>query len=293
MIFIVKLLLYMTMPLLAALMVRELLYFRRRSPPNPLIKLQYALTDQQQTLQRLYRDEQLDAAFVSAGLPFTVSGWQYRFYRDGFFILWVAFLHAHTFLSSGVYPIRGLIICAVCYVLSWGGRRFTPLRMLLDMMRKEKQSKKNDEIFDLYLLLSNDYHSETVEHYQSIFKKLTEYRRYLKALRKDLDQLLFNYPIEGSKAFKRFGERVGTKEAKSLASLMEKIDHSNPETAVDLLDENYETFLDFRRQRRKKKLKMNGYIGFTIVFISTLTLIYFVNVVTNVYKSNLLDVLNH
>lgn len=121
---------------------------------------------------------------------------------------------------------------------------------------------------------------------------MTEFNAFTKALRPDLDRLLLDLPVDGPKAFKDFCQRVGTKEAKTLADLLEKINESNPEMAVDLLEKNYDTFLDFRRQRRKQRLKINGFIGHTVVFLAIISVVYFVNVATNAYKSILMDALN-
>ncbi|QKS46824.1 hypothetical protein HUB94_20285 (plasmid) [Paenibacillus cellulosilyticus] len=286
-----KVFIFVVIPILFVFMVHELIYLRKK-PQSPLKRLKYSLDEHMLVMQRLYQDERLDSAFRTAGMPAALTAWQYRFFRDGLFIVWVIYLHAVVLVHTHTYPIKGMILLAVCYVLSWSGHRYFPVRLLLDAFQKDRQAKKNDEVFDLYLLLSNDYHAESAVHYQSVYRKLSEYSRYMKALRKDLDQLLFEYPIDSGRAFKQFGERVGTKESRSLASLLERIDHANPEVAVDLLDENYESFLDFRRQRRKRKLKLNGYFGFMVVFVSVLTLVYFMNVSTNVYKSMLLEVLN-
>ncbi|OME79612.1 hypothetical protein BK120_21795 [Paenibacillus sp. FSL A5-0031] len=273
------------------LLMRELLYMRRRSPPDLLKQLIDMTKGQKGRVFQFYKDDELDAAFTFAGIMKNGSAWQYKFYRDLFFITTIMVLHIY-FLFVQEYPVKGMLLTFLLYMVSLTGKSFAPGRLFLVMAGKEKQKQKSDEIIDLYMLLSNDYQAENNDHYQSVFAKLTEFSSFTKALRPDLDRLLFDFPVDGAKAFKDFGQRVGTKEAKTLADLLEKINESNPEMAVDLLDKNYDTFLDFRRQRRKQRLKINGYIGHTVVFLAIISVIYFVNVASNAYKNVLLDALN-
>ncbi|MGO4697731.1 hypothetical protein AB4Z50_25930 [Paenibacillus sp. 2TAB26] len=287
-----KLGLYLLMVISLPLFIREILYIRRRSPPPQLIKqfIHFA-GGQKGRITQLYQDDRLDAAFSIAGFMKNGSAWQYKFYRDLLFIIVVIVLHGF-FLVYQQYPLKGMVIATLCYLLTLTGASIAPGRLFLVMAGKEKQKQKSDEIIDLYMLLSNDYQAENNDHYQSVFAKLTEFNVFTKALRPDLDRLLLDLPVDGPRAFKVFGESVGTKEAKTLADLLEKINESNPEMAVDLLDKNYDTFLDFRRQRRKQRLKINGYMGHTVVFLAIISVIYFVNMAANAYKSILMDALN-
>jgi hypothetical protein len=271
--------------------MRELLYIRRRSPPHLVKQFLNFFKGQQGRISQLYQDTDLDAALSFAGFKMKGSAWQYKFYRDLLFITSIIALHSY-FLIVQQYPLRGVLMTSMFYMLSLTGKSFAPGKLFLVMAGKEKQKQKNDEIIDLYMLLSNDYQAEQNDHYQSVFSKLTEFSSFTKALRPDLDRLLFDYPVDGAKAFKDFGQRVGTKEAKTLADLLEKINESNPEMAVDLLDKNYVTFLDFRRQRRKQRLKINGYSAHTVVFMAIISVIYFTNVATNAYKNILMSALN-
>ncbi|WP_138753549.1 hypothetical protein [Paenibacillus sinopodophylli] len=281
---------YVVMLVSVLFLIREVLYVRRRSPPPLLKQIASFAVGQRGRMTDFYRDEKLDAAFTFAGFLKSGSAWQYKFYRDSFFIAVVILLHLY-FLLYQYYPLKAMLMTGILYMLTLTGISFAPGRLFLTMAGKERQKLKGDEIIDLYMLLSNDYQAEDNEHYQSVFAKLTEFRVFTKALRPDLDRLLLDLPVIGAKAFKDFGQRVGTKEAKTLADLLEKINESNPEMAVDLLEKNYDTFLDFRRQRRKQRLKLNGYIGYTVVFMAIISVIYFVNMATNAYKNILLGAL--
>lgn len=287
-----KVILYGSVVIGMGFLVRELLYIRRRSPPKVWQQLTMDAQSYKHSLMRIYADEALGEAFVIAGIPTRITAWQFKFYRDLFVVLLVVLVHIRFLFFTHAYPFKELTVLTIIYVLSLTKKPFMPIPILLSMAKKENQNKKNDDIITLFLHLMNDYQAETADHYQSLFAKLNEYRRFTKALRPDLDRLLFNFPLEGNRAFKVFGDRVGTKEGKTLSQIMEKINETNPEMAIDLLEKNYDTFLDFRRQRRKKKLKSYGYIGHGVVTITIVTIIYFLNVVTSVYKSMMLDALN-
>ncbi|GMK47493.1 hypothetical protein PghCCS26_46230 [Paenibacillus glycanilyticus] len=289
-IMIMKGVLFAGVPAFGLLLMRELLYFfRRRSPPK-LGRQFLAFVEQiRGDFSRIYADDGLDDAFAKAGSPFKISAWQYKLYRDLLFLVTVIMLHIQ-FMITHVYPLRGMSILAILYVITMTGKSFLPMQLLLRMAGKEWQSKKSNEIIDLFMLLLNEFYAESAEFYQNVISKLQQYRSHTKAIRPDLDQLLFEYTFDPKLAFKRFGERIGTKEAVTLSTLLEKINTSTPEMAIDLLETNYEAFLDFRRQRRRKKLKLNGYMAHATVLMSITVVINFMMVTTNVYRSILSQV---
>ncbi|RJX40932.1 hypothetical protein D3P09_02635 [Paenibacillus pinisoli] len=282
---IIKTVIYITGVFSLLFLVREIYYIRRRSPPKLTQKFNEYVRSFQPWFKQKYQDPKLDTVINEAGLS-AMSAWAYKFCRDAGFLLLIIILHVQ-FLFSGHYPLKGMIITAIAYIISLTGYNFMPTQVLLRMLGKERKSEKNDEIVMLYMLFSNDSYTETADHFQSVVSKLKEYRRYLNYLRPDVDQLVFDYSFEGGRAFESFGKRVGTKESKMLATILAKINQSNPETAVDLMEQHYETFLDFRRQRRKRKLRSNGYIGFTVVFLAIVAVLFAISSITGAYTNML------
>lgn len=283
MVSIMKLLLYSATIIAAMFITREVLYVRRRSPP----RLGQQLTTAVNHTKPWYQDRTLDLAMSDAGLTF-MSAWTYKLCRDVIALLMIIALHVQ-FLMTEQYPVAAMIFIAVLYGLSLTGRSWMPLSLLLVMLKKERTQKKNDEIVLLFMLFVNDTYTETDEHYQSVISKIKDYRKDMNALRDDLDQLIFDYQIDGHSAFKWFGERVNTKEAKMLSILMEKINQSHPQTAADLLEQHYETFLDYRRQRRKRQLRANGHIGFSIVFLAIIAVVFLINSISGAYQELLFN----
>lgn len=282
---IMKGVLFTGIPALWLLLMREVLYlFRRRSPPKLSRQFQAFIQQMRGDVTRIYADEGLDDAFAKAGSPLKITAWQYKLYRDAIFFALVILLHVQ-FMITHVYPLKMMSFVAILYVITMTGKSFLPMQLLLRMAGKEWQSKKSNEIIDLFMLLLNEFYAESAEFYQNVISKLQQYRSHTKAIRPDLDQLLFEYTFDPKLAFKRFGERIGTKEAVTLSTLLEKINSSTPEMAIDLLETNYEAFLDFRRQRRRKKLKVNGYMAHAVVLTSISVVINFMMVTTNVYRS--------
>ncbi|MGG4145701.1 hypothetical protein ABEW34_21630 [Paenibacillus algorifonticola] len=279
-----KAVLYLVMMIATFFIVREIYYVRRRSPPPKLWdSMRIAAGGYRPRIEALYTDDHLKDAFSFAGLPEKMTAWSYRFWRDIAFMVAIVGMHAGILINK-TYPTKLMLIIAVLYLASLTRSRYFPVRLLLSMAGKEKNQQKNNEVTQIYMLLVNDYQVETEGYYKSVYDKLKEYREYTTVLGNDMDQMLSDYRIEGNAAFKAIGEVVGTKEAKALSDILIKISESNPEQAVDLLEKNYETFLDFRRQRRRKKLKLNHYIGVVLASSATLTVVNFAIVVTNVYQ---------
>lgn len=271
------------------LLVRELRYIRRRSPPRLLQQVEKGLRSSLPVLERWYREPKWEQAANEAGLS-SMTAWSYKLVRDVLFLIVTIILHIQ-FLLTGDYPLFLMVVVSICYVLLLTGKSFMPAALFLHALGKERLQKKNDELVLLFMLFTNDTYTETADHYQSVLSKLREYRRYLKALRKDVDQLIFDLPLDGPIAFETFGDRIGSKEAKRLALIMAKINESNPETATDLLEQHYDTFLDYRRQRRKRQLRSNGYIGFTIVFVAIVSVMFLISSISGAYTDTLMDVL--
>lgn len=83
-------------------------------------------------------------------------------YRDVFFL--AAFIILHLFfLFYHQYPLKGMMITGLLYMLTLTGTSFPPGRLFLVMAGKERQKQKGDEVIDLYLLLSNAYQAENNE----------------------------------------------------------------------------------------------------------------------------------
>ncbi|HIW35304.1 MAG TPA: hypothetical protein IAA29_21255 [Candidatus Paenibacillus intestinavium] len=280
---IMKLLIYSIAIIATFFMTRGMLYLRRRSPP----KLSQQLTTAVNRTKPWYQDSKLDLAISDAGLTF-MSAWTYKLCRDVIALLMIVALHVQ-FLMTEQYPVAAIAFIAVIYGLSLSGHSWMPLSLLLNAMKKDRIQKKNDEIVLLFMLFVNDTYTETEDHYQSVISKIKEYRKDMNALRDDLDQLIFEYQMDGQSAFQAFGERVNTKEAKMLSTLLEKINQSNPQTAADLLEQHYETFLDYRRQRRKRQLRANGHIGFSIVFLSIIAVVFLINSISGAYQELLFN----
>ncbi|WP_168121887.1 hypothetical protein [Paenibacillus sp. HB172176] len=271
------------------LLARELFYVRRRSPPPILRQAEAWARNSRPAIEQWYKDPMWEQVTREAGLS-SLSAWSFKLIRDVTFLLAVLVVHL-SFLVSKQYPLSAMFLIASMYGLLLTGKSYMPMRLLLAAAGKERLQQKNDEVVLLFMLFSTDCYTETADHYQSVLAKLREYRRYLKALRSDIDQLIFDLPLDGPSAFTAFGERIGSKEAKMLAIIMAKINESSPETAADLLEQHYETFLDFRRQRRKRKLRSNGYIGFTVVFLAIIAVLFLISSIAGAYQDTLLDVL--
>lgn len=279
----IKLLIYGAASTAVFLMIRELLYIRRRSPPK--VAKQFSMLMDQ--TKPWYQDQKLDQAIADAGLRF-MSAWTYKLCRDVMTFILVIGLQVR-FLMTGTYPLGAMIGVAVLYLFSLTGRSWMPFSIVLSMLKSDRLRKKNDEIVLVYMLLTNDSYTESHDHFQSLLSKLKEYRKDLHVLRADLDQLIFDFQIDGSSAFKAFGKRIGTKEAETLASLMEKMNQSNPQTTVDLLEQHYETFLNYRRQRRKRQLRANGHLGFAIVMLAIIVVLMLLQSVTGAYQDLLFN----
>lgn len=278
MVIIIKLLIYVAVIAISILLTREVLHLRRRSPP----KLSKQLSVMLDLTKPWYEDKRLEKSMSEAGLGF-LSAWTYKLCRDIIALLVIIVLHIQ-FLLSGKYPLVAMIFIVMLYGLSLTGRSWMPFSLLLDLMQRERIRKKNDDIVMLYMLFVNATYTETDNHFQSVLAKLKEFRKDMQALRSDLDELILDFQIEGAAAFKRFGERVNTKESKTLALILEKMNGSNPQTAADLLEQHYDTFLDYRRQRRKRQLRANGHIGFSIVFIAIIAVVFFINAISGSYQ---------
>lgn len=271
------------------LIVREMHYIRRRSPPPLLQQANHWFRESKPQVARLYSEPKWEMLANEAGLS-PMAALSYKLVRDVGFLLLVIIIHVR-FLMTGEYPVVGMILIAISYLMLLTGHALMPANLFLRAVGKDRKQQKNDEIVLLFMLFSNDTYTETADHYQSVLAKLKEYRKYLKVLRKDVDQLIFDLPLDGPVAFKAFEDRIGSKEAKRLAIIMAKINESNPEAAADLLGQHYDTFLDFRRQRRKRKLRSNGYIGFTVVFLAIVAVLFLISSISGAYTNKLMDVL--
>lgn len=285
-----KLILIFTPAILLVVMISEIIGGRRKSvKKSPFKQIRYSLTKQQQLIEKLYFNEQMEREFEKAGNPAGLSAWQFRFYRDIIFAAFAIYKLLRFAFVDHVFPWKGLAGLALLYFLCSFGFSFTPLRWILKYFNGEMQRKRNDAVNEVFILLHNDYMTESEDNFQSVQGKLRDLKQYVPVIGKDIDRLLFKLTVDGDTAFTEFGQRIGTKEAESLASLLKEINRSSPAVAVDLLSSNQETFRKIRQQRRRRRLKANGYLGHAIVFTAIVAIVYFINVVVTDYKNILMD----
>ncbi|WP_161625312.1 hypothetical protein [Pontibacillus halophilus] len=196
----------------------------------------------------------------AAGYPLMLNGARYHvIYFIVSFLLIVNYILAPILTRSdlGIITIA-LVAGAILFLLpsfQWSAFVYV-MKRIVDY----REAKRNAEVFMLYDLVINELEMMSSSR-TNTFNLLKKLMPYFDVINDSFAKLLTTWNNDkGPKiALEEFGEDIGTKEAKSLASVLKTLDEVDKETAIQNLNDINNMFArsQIENYRRRKKVTLD------------------------------------
>ena len=229
------------------------------------------------------KDSGTDEIFVNAGIKLSVK--KYMAIRN--LALLLLFCMAALSLLSG--DLRGgsrlVLILAAGFLLSYPksmvrGKK-TPFKMVLDVMYKNRQDRKDEELFSVVSQMKNVIlaHNASAVSSDYLFTKLLRFTNISKPIFLKTQNLI----IMGRKdeAGKFFSEAYGTKFGKDFSRIIPKLDELHPKEFLDQLilfqnnmRELYQTKKENRQNRNMLIMTALSTLELTIFMLNFMYLVF-------------------
>ncbi|WP_066412853.1 hypothetical protein [Sutcliffiella cohnii] len=197
-----------------------------------------------------------ESLLKEAGYPLGLNGVKYYIFFITFISFLVIYYIVFPLLSGNSVSIWTTIIIIGIYVFFLPDFPFSLFRYIIKRIVEYNQSKKNSEIFMLYDLIINEI--EMMENTRiNSYNLLRNLKSYFNVINGSITRLLSQWTDDEGpeKALDNFAEDLGTKEAKSLISVLKKLDENDRETALTSLKGMNNMFVrsqieNYRRRRK-------------------------------------------
>lgn len=261
--------------LIPTLLILYILSLARKQVRQDRVSLMFHIRqmfiDQKEVISEFYHKSDWDERFRNAGVN-NFTPFLYRAVRDSLFACMLVSIHVRYLTTDGPkYPFAGLFMLAILYALTLLRDKF-PITYLLEYFKKGYDRKKNTDVFMLQQLVSNEYNSQN-QSQQNMYNLFVYLQRYMKHIKKPMNSFLEEYRADpnAEAPYIRFGNRIGTHEAKELAKLLYQIDRSND--VQDILNKRYEELKTRRMQNYKASMRDRETFGHILTFSGVLVAI--------------------
>lgn len=240
----------------------------------------------QEKLNNYIYDERAETLFKGAGYPFRLTGKSYSILRIIMVVVLILYFVFDNIINDIPFAMDNVILIGSLYLLT-APKGYLPVSYILSKLKSLYTLEKNRECFLLYSMLLNEFNRDNDTTFQlyAILQKMAVYFNKIKpAMLKMLSQWKRNPEL----ALDHFAEEVGTVEAKDLAQILKTVDASDSAKAKDVIKSRYQQFQTSRHESHRRMLKNRDLIGYTIVLIPMLAILF--NMV-NVYSLMIQDLM--
>jgi hypothetical protein len=197
-----------------------------------------------------------ESLLKQAGYPFRINGVKYYI----FFISIVGFLFINylliPFVGGATISIWTTLLLVAVYVLLLPGFPYSLFQYVINRIIDYNQAKKNSEVFMLYDLIINEV--EMMENTRiNTYNLIRNLKPYFDVINGSLTSLLSKWTDDEGPdaALEHFAENLGSKEGKSLVSVLKRLDENDRETALTSLRGMNNMFVrsqieNYRRRRK-------------------------------------------
>ncbi|MCL6441884.1 MAG: hypothetical protein K6T83_00215 [Alicyclobacillus sp.] len=226
------------------------------------------------------RDDELNQLLRRSGLH--IGAPQYQYFRIA--LTAVSALTAIAGLLTD-HVLAVLFPLLVWFLLEY--RKPFPMYYGFIWMQKQAASERNRSLYLLYRLLLQEivaFRDNPI----GIAEMLKRQLNRVPAIRPFLERCLDQWLDDPMTALKLFGEDVGTKQAKTFAQMLMQIEQAGIEVALDVFENNHESFRTDRIAAFRAQLNMRALLGTALTLIGLGAASYDINVIIQIYTAALL-----
>lgn len=196
-------------------------------------------------------------------------------------------------VRTGIGPFPSIVPLIVCLFFSFGSmlKKGLPLYYLLDLNRKIRVRKKNNEVYSLYLLINSEFNTHE-DKVGNIYNLLYDSRKYFHYIRRSIDQALSS---GNGKAINwdAFVSDVNTQEAERLAMIMKEVEVLSVIQTKKLLEQKREEFANHNLREYEDYLEDRGKIIYFVAFICAASIFICPIVVHYLQYRDIMDSVNN
>lgn len=243
------------------------------------------------TLKSYLHNDSTDKLFKDAGFPLQLTGLRFTTLRLAFLFGGLAFTVTKWLLNETLFPYSSIGLIFSIYLLTSSGD-YMPTVYLLRKIQKLNNIDKNRECFLFYSMLLNEFYMDDGRPY-NMYSILLKFSSYFRKIKPALYKCISIWKRNPDHALDLFASEIGTAEAYDLVQILKSVDAANVDQARDIIKSRYEQFQTNRHEQHRRTLKNLDLIGYIIVILPTLAILFNMVFVLGIAVQNLLERVNY
>lgn len=248
-----------------------------------IAKYKFSLRRSTKRIVNIFRDSTVDEIFMNAGIRLSMK--KYTTIRSFGILLLICMMIICVTNEDYIQSVRLGIFLLITYLVTYPknsikGKK-TPFKLILDVMYKNRQDRKDTELFSAISQMKNVIlaHNSSAVSSDYLFSKLLRFTDVSKPIFLKTQNLI----ITGRKeeAGKYFAEAYGTKFGKDFSRIIPKLDELHPKEFLDQLilfqnnmRELYQTKKEKEQSRNMMIMTALSTMELTIFMINFMYLIF-------------------
>lgn len=236
-------------------------------------------------------DEKAEKLLKEAGHPLRLTSQQFLAIRMFLLMFCVVLVSINWYSSGNPIPLSNIGIIVSVYLLT-STKNYLPLYYLLKKLKNIYNSEKNRECFLLYSMLLNEFYIDDNRPY-NVYSILQKFSAYFDKIKPAIYKSLAVWKRNPESALDIFASEIGTEEAKDLAQILKSVEETSADKARDIIKSRYEQFQTSRHEHHRRTLKNIDLIGYIVVFVPTIAILFNMIFVLGLAVQSLLQRLNY
>ncbi|SFV03692.1 hypothetical protein [Alicyclobacillus macrosporangiidus] len=205
-------------------------------------------------------DETLATYLQQSGLRITAATY---YYVRALATLLVALFSIRIVVTVG-NPLVLVLPAGVWWFFSY--HSYGPMYYVFRLLKRQHTLVINKELYLLYVLIKQQlqFYATRPRSLYAILQRLTP---RLPKLAQALNQCLTLWSRDPKYALDTFAERIGTEQASALAKILQEVESSAPEVALDILEQRHDDFQEERLAAFRQRMYFRGLVGFALAFL--------------------------
>lgn len=249
------------------------------------------LNNLNKTLKSYIHKDSTEKLFKDAGFPLQLTGFRFTALRLAFLFGGTSLSIIKWSLNSTPFPYSNIGLVIAIYFLT-STKDYMPMVYLLKKIQRLNNLDKNRECFLLYSMLLNEFHMDDGRPY-NLYSVLLKFSSYFVKIKPALYKCIAMWKRSPDHALDLFAAEIGTEEAYDLVQILKSVDAANVDQARDIIKSRYEQFQTNRHEQHRRTLKNLDLIGYIIVIVPTIAILFNMVFVLGIAVQNLLERVNY
>lgn len=235
------------------------------------LKFQLKLNTKNSWLRNWLTNESIDHALYLLGISKYIKSIHVNLFRFLSLIITMLIIQLENILGIYILSSFTVLMVVTFFIVTWPLKLNFLFNFFVDQLTKNKERKKNAEVYSLYSQLKADFQTKKTG---NIYNLLLDYRKYYTLIRPAIEKALYQWKEGKDLAWETFANEIGTSEAHSLANIMKEIETESRENAIIILEKKRDEFANSNYNAFKDYLTLRQNVFYFIVFACTIVGIF-------------------